>query len=325
MKKQLILSLTFAALAAPAMACGYDFFRIHDLDFLDDSHGFRITNDGLQQSVDGGRKWKDLRVDGEPKDKAFNYRTYTELDIAEGTLFLLSPPSHLGVAKLHISDDLGRDWETIELAKGMSPVHIDFVNSKHGFVQLSDNRLLVTDDGAQTWMEVAQAPKEMEVTQLTMADEKRGFALALLPRDSKYINLLLTTENGGRNWTVKELGSTDDGYYQLQGLADGNALLQNGRQVLLAMPGQEELKQMMPTTEGKTVSQALFRDAMTGVVSRYDNASGESEVLFTHDGGATFSLVPDFLMEYEFAWAFAPNSLKVISLQDFFLEVPATH
>lgn len=138
-------------------------------------------------SSDGGARWKKAEVNG------LQFGEITRVD--NKTL------SFLSWGQRHVSTDCGKTWVTSSTGNGR-PGRVSMINGKSGIMIGSEGWGAVTQNGGQTWDSV-KMNTQANLTCMVMPTPKRAFVGGMQ-------GTMLTTVDGGLNWTKEELPSKFD-------------------------------------------------------------------------------------------------------------------
>ncbi len=151
---------------------------------------FAIDGDNLWYSTDGGVTWSQLIM-----------RQFTDLACLSGSTFVISgiPPNddltYNSKTDLYSSDDEGSDWNPVipYLSSTMPPTFIERAgNDLLGYFGTTLER---SEDGGQTWTNIATSGVIPAKGSLAAIDENTYFAV------QNSDNSLLVTDDGGQTWT----------------------------------------------------------------------------------------------------------------------------
>ncbi|HEV2764692.1 MAG TPA: YCF48-related protein, partial [Pyrinomonadaceae bacterium] len=114
------------------------------------------------------------------------------------------------------TEDGGRTWARQAIAAGDAVNDIYFRDKEDGYV-LAGNRVLITDDGGHTWRESGKfLPSAFggalpELYSVRFTSKKRGWIVGSVSRrDTVVDSLILSTTDGGQNWTRQRVASRDE-------------------------------------------------------------------------------------------------------------------
>ena len=139
-------------------------FEFHRAQFIDENHGWAITDHALHRTTDGGKTWE--RLPQEP-----------EVD-ARFTAFFFVDESH--------------GW-LIAVKR--------ILTKRYGLGNSSV--IMVTDDGGRSWKLQASFPNEVDLSEIRFFNANEGLAVGaqVIDRRQPYEELLvLRTSNGGKEW-----------------------------------------------------------------------------------------------------------------------------
>lgn len=168
--------------------------------------------------------------------------------------------------------------------KGSGLAHVQFQDSLHGVAAASYERILVTDDGGESWRPAAnRGPGGGSLFDLQFIDAWNGWAAG---------SLIVRTEDGGETWRKLTRGTSENGYLSANAIhfldpwrgwlvSHGGALMRSDDGGVNWTPVALPLR----AGERPTLRDITFSDASHGWIV------GERGAIFhTEDGGATWAL-----------------------------------
>jgi len=180
---------------------GRHLFALH---FTDEKTGYAAGERGfLLKTNDGGRNWDELPTTG-----TLNWlygMTFT--DTNNGFAVGLNET-------LIKTTDGGKSWKKIEASPdrrfyGFKPIYRDICfNGSTGCIVGQNGTILISSDGGNTWEPSGtfysrEIREMMELRSVCFVDPQRGYAVGELG------NKIMTTEDGGRNWTFRNTESSE--------------------------------------------------------------------------------------------------------------------
>ncbi len=146
-----------AAAASPAVSPIQDDANLHDVQFVDELHGWAVGDHGvIWQTADGGRAWHLVAGPGECALRSISFLSDQVGWIAGGTT---TPYTRLGVGVLLATTDGGRTWT--EISQGRMPQlrFVRFFSSSTGILVGEatgefPTGVIITRDGGKTWKAV---------------------------------------------------------------------------------------------------------------------------------------------------------------------------
>jgi len=268
------------------LARGGTNFSLNRVQFRDSLHGCVVGYGGfVLVTDDGGGSWRPVRDGRSPGDGLFDVQF---IDDRNGWA--------IGSASIIRTEDGGETWRPLVYSTSengyLSGNVIHFVDEQVGWLAGHSGNLMRSGDGGRTWTRVALPFREGEhptLWDITFSDASHGWAVG--ERGS-----IFHTEDGGSTWALQE----------------------NGVPVVRSIPKGEAPRPREPIPELETepdrltVSAVQFVDSEHGFAVGYYADVGESVVLGTVDGGATWRVervVPGevlrslFMLDPEHAWA----------------------
>lgn len=180
---------------------GRHLFALH---FVDENTGYAAGERGfLLKTTDGGKHWKTLSTSG-----TLNWlygMTFT--DHNNGFAVGLNET----VIRTH---DGGESWTAVKAVAdkrfyGFSPIYRDIsINGNTGCIVGQNGTLLISSDGGESWEPSAtlytkEIRELMDLRYVRFTTPLRGYAVGELG------NKIMTTEDGGRNWTFRDTYSSE--------------------------------------------------------------------------------------------------------------------
>ncbi len=204
-------------LPSPAAAAGESISEIYAVSA---DEAWVVLDRHVQETSDGGARWTDVT----PPAVASGHLGHLVLDDAGHTwLTVADDARHVHLER---SDDMGRSWVEVGSFDGIGggvtwadPQHLWLVDSL-GFAAGSEGVALYSSrDGGATWTEVAVSNPNSSTSApgLPLACHKGPFSFASATVGWAGVDCaggapyLLTTEDGGRSWTARQLPVPDGG------------------------------------------------------------------------------------------------------------------
>jgi len=180
---------------------GRHLFALH---FTDRNTGYAAGERGfLIKTTDGGRNWNELPTTG-------------TLNWLYGMTFTDSQNGFaVGLNETVIrTSDGGKSWKKINASAdkrfyGFSPIYRDIsINGSAGCIVGQNGTIIISTDGGNTWKPSAtfysrEIRELMELRSVCFVSPQRGYAAGELG------NKIMTTEDGGLNWTLRNTGSSE--------------------------------------------------------------------------------------------------------------------
>ncbi|PKK84114.1 MAG: hypothetical protein CVT49_04780 [candidate division Zixibacteria bacterium HGW-Zixibacteria-1] len=162
--------------------------RLTAISFIDSLHGFIAGSNYSKTSIDvgfilstsdGGKTWDSLNVAG---------RKIRHIDISPEQLITVT-----GLRTVYLSDNMGKEWDTAEVASGKIPMAA-VIRGNYGILVGGSGLLALSSDRGKSW----------EITNV-LVDTATYFDILMLDSKRAYIvgtyGDILYTEDSGRNWT----------------------------------------------------------------------------------------------------------------------------
>lgn len=190
------------------------------IDFIDDNHGFILTNAHLLETFDFGESWTinsnylhasefdfsenlGVVVTGVPSYNKITFdsaKTWQNFNTPESGFHTAKVfESHkiylTNSSKLHITDDYGDNWLTYDLPFNQV-IQSHFINEQIGFICSGNGKIAKTVNGGESWDLIFT--DNINFLSMYFVNENLGFAYA----DN---HTLFKTINGGASWTTKTL------------------------------------------------------------------------------------------------------------------------
>lgn len=193
-------------------------YKIVDMDAND----YKIKNGILYISYDGENI---VEVPGDFSNGDDSYTKYNYQISKEKTVFFYKSK---GKQYLVYSNDMGKNWKTVEIGNNFTIQNIHFINSNIGFMlEFEDvamgtayGKIVKTTDGGKTWEDISYGIGEdgqkifKRGSQIKFISEKTGFLT--MPNASGDSCELYKTKDGGKNFSkVEILDSNIYDYYNL--------------------------------------------------------------------------------------------------------------
>ena len=280
---------------------------LQDVYFMDDQNGLVVGNGGLMlKTSDGGKTWEKVEVDmrppgagqrpggggGGPPGGGFGrggpaplYNIYFVdenvgyITGGRGTILKTSDGGKTWVRKMARSDTPGRGGRPGGIRANL--MGIQMINETTGFIAGSENTILKTTDGGETWVGSSERARVGEtrnnLENIWFVSSTTGWVIGSF-------GTLLHTTDGGENWDKRDPGF-DNNLFGIYFLDENTGWI----------CGQEGL--ILHTTDGGTtwnqqkaesfddLHDIIFVDAMVGWA-----VGGYNSILHTTDGGKTWAV-----------------------------------
>ena len=198
----------------------------------------------------------------------------------------------------------GDTWESSEAEFTHLPNGVYFASSDIGWVVCSRGRIYRTDDGGLTWAAQTSGTYRT-LSKVIFLNENEGWATGGWQDGSSY--LVLHTTNGGVSWEDQSFGNTcyscGDIFFTdpLNGWVCGYDNALDGHIHHTSDGGLNWVRQTIPDVGGQ-VSSLAFTDAETGwATSSSIYASPTGAILYTQDGGNTWTIQGYTNIDYNYA------------------------
>ena len=185
--------------------------------FINETHGWTMTDYSLYRTIDGGNKWE--RLSPAPGENA-RFMAFSFVDELHGWLAMLTQDfaEHYGVgnsSEIMITDDGGTSWKLQASFKDeVEIMDVSFLNVNDGFAVGSkglDNRpdrgelfVLGTSDGGRDWKDISAPAKAAFKNQWGVANDSGNYiqwtssSVLLLTRGGRVMN----TKDRGKTWNI---------------------------------------------------------------------------------------------------------------------------
>lgn len=172
---------------------------INDVYFVSKDNGFVLAGGSIFSTDDAGQTWREshkflatefqgatpelysLRFDG--KKRGWVVGSLTRGDRVVGSI-------------LAITKDGGASWELLHSPAQHELIHIDFVDSKHGWIVGADGTILRSEDAGDSWTKQESGTK-VTLFHVDFRNEKLGWAVG-------EAGTIVRTKDGGQTWAVAE-------------------------------------------------------------------------------------------------------------------------
>ncbi len=261
-------------------------FSLHRVQFTDTLHGSVAGDGGLVlRTDDGGQIWREVYRGRGSGDDLF------DLQLLKGRFGWA-----VGPASIVTTLDGGQSWGAQLYSTSengyLSPTAVHFIDDKHGWLTCRAGQLMRSQDGGNTWSPASLPPDSGDrptLWDVTFSDSANGWVVGEQ-------GSIFRTHDGGASWTKQ----------------------QNGVPIVRVIPrgGSARPREVVPQLETEpdrlTLTAVRFADPIHGWAVGYYADVGESVVLSTGDGGATWRtertepseyLRSLFVLDVRHAWA----------------------
>lgn len=166
--------------------------RFTKVAFAEDGIGIIIGFGGtIRRSTDYGETWQPVTWETPDNHSPLHLHS---IDYVTPDLFFIAGENGIVLR----SADKGQSWESIAPDSSMQWNCIDFVDSLHGFVVGGIDRIIYTDDGAQTWHE-RPIGIEQGLNAVYTLDDMAAIVVGTHPRTTTF-NPVFKTTDAGKTW-----------------------------------------------------------------------------------------------------------------------------
>ncbi|MCG9134855.1 hypothetical protein J5I95_24620 [Candidatus Poribacteria bacterium] len=274
---------------------------LQDVHFMDNQNGLVVGDGGLMLTTsDGGTTWEKMEVDMRPPGagqrpggppggfgRGGPAPLYNIYFVDENVGFIIG-----GRATILKTEDGGKTWSR-KMAMSDTPgrggnprplranlMGIQMINETTGFIAGSENTILKTTDGGESWVGSSERARVGETRNnlegLWFVSETTGWIIGSF-------GTLLQTTDGGTNWTKQDPGFDNNlfGIY----FVDENTGWISGQEGLILHTSDGGANWTQQKTESiDDLHDITFVDAMVGWA-----VGGYNTILHTSDGGKTWT------------------------------------
>ena len=274
---------------------------LQDVHFMDNQNGLVVGDGGLMLTTsDGGTTWEKMEVDMRPPGagqrpggppggfgRGGPAPLYNIYFVDENVGFIIG-----GRATILKTEDGGKTWSR-KMAMSDTPgrggnprplranlMGIQMINETTGFIAGSENTILKTTDGGESWVGSSERARVGETRNnlegLWFVSETTGWIIGSF-------GTLLQTTDGGTNWTKQDPGFDNNlfGIY----FVDENTGWISGQEGLILHTSDGGANWTQQKTESiDDLHDIIFVDAMVGWA-----VGGYNTILHTSDGGKTWA------------------------------------
>ena len=174
--------------------------NINEIYFRNDDNGYVVAGKKFFVTKDGGLSWKELIIhrSADFRDGTPEFLSVRFADKKRGVVVgsVLNKSDRVIDSLIMATDDGGETWSRVVVPFKDELYHLDFVNSKRGWIVGDAGMIMRTEDGGMTW-QVQKSGTKKALYNVDFRDSNDGFAVG-------GGGMILRTENGGETWeTVK--------------------------------------------------------------------------------------------------------------------------
>ena len=284
--------------------------RLQDVYFMDNERGLVVGDNGLiLVTTDGGNIWGKIEVDmrppgagqrpggrpgggGGPPAGMFGggggaplYNIYFVdenvgyITGGRATILKTEDGGKTWTRKTAMSDTPGRDGRPGRLRANL--MGIQMISETIGFIAGSENTILKTTDGGETWVGSSERARVGEtrnnLENIWFVSPTMGWVIGSF-------GTLLHTTDGGETWEKRNLASVDDNLFGIHFVDENTGwICGQGGLILHTADGGATWNQQK-TDSYDDLHDIIFVDAMVGWV-----VGGYNTILHTTDGGKTWN------------------------------------
>ena len=283
--------------------------RLQDVYFMDTQRGLVVGDNGLiLVTTDGGKIWGKIEVDMRPPGAGQNqgrrpgagggppggfgggggaplYNIYFVdenvgfITGGRATILKTEDGGKTWARKTAMSDTPGRDGRPGRLRANL--MGIQMISETTGFIAGSENTILKTTDGGETWIGSSERARVGETRNnlegIWFVSPTTGWLIGSF-------GTLMRTTDGGETWEKRNLASVDDNLFGIHFLDENTGwICGQGGLILHTTDGGETWNQQK-TESYDDLHDIIFVDAMVGWT-----VGGYNTILHTTDGGKTWN------------------------------------
>lgn len=192
--------------------------NINEIYFRNDDDGYLVAGKNLFVTDDKGRSWREIVIfrreefsGGTPEFLSVRFA-----DKKRGVIVgsVLNSVGQVIDSLVMRTADGGQTWQRVLVPFKRELFHLDFVDSKRGWIVGDQGMILASTDGGSTW-QVQQTPTDEALFNVDFRDKKNGFAVGSN-------GIILRTETGGENWLKIETNFPAANYLRVDFASDKN-------------------------------------------------------------------------------------------------------
>jgi len=274
---------------------------LHDVHFMDNQNGLVVGDNGLMLvTTDGGTTWEKMEVDMRPPGAGQRqggppggfgrggpaplYNIYfVDKNVGfiiggRGTILKTADGGKTWARKRAMSDTPGRDGNSRPLRSNL--MGIQMINETTGFIAGTENTILKTTDGGETWIGRSERARVGEtrnnLEDIRFVSPTTGWIVG------SFGTLLLTT-NGGKTWDKQDPGF-DNNLFGVHFLDENTGWICGQEGLILHTTDGGTTWNQQQTDSYDNLQDIIFVDAMVGWT-----VGGYNTILHTTDGGKTWN------------------------------------
>ena len=276
---------------------------LQDVYFMDNQNGLVVGNGGLMLvTADGGKTWEKMEVDMRPPGAGqrpgggpppgfgrggpapfYNIYFVDEnvgyITGGRGTILKTEDGGKTWARKRAMSDTPGRDGNPRPLRANL--MGIQMLNETTGFIAGSENTILKTTDGGETWVGSSQRARVGEtrnnLENIWFVSPTTGWIIGSF-------GTLLHTTDGGGNWEKRDPGF-DNNLFGIYFLDENTGWICGQEGLILHTADGGTTWNQQKTESFDDLHDIIFVDAMIGWA-----VGGYNSILHTTDGGKTWAV-----------------------------------
>ncbi|MDE0326511.1 MAG: YCF48-related protein [Candidatus Poribacteria bacterium] len=278
---------------------------LQDVYFMDNQNGLVVGNGGLMlKTSDGGKTWEKIEVDMRPPGAGqrpgggggppagfgrggpaplYNIYFINEnvgyITGGRGTILKTEDGGKTWARKMARSDTPGRGGRPGGIRANL--MGIQMINETTGFIAGSENTILKTTDGGETWIGSSERARVGEtrnnLENILFVSPTTGWVIGSF-------GTLLHTTDGGKNWEKRDPGF-DNNLFGIHFLDENTGWICGQEGLILHTTDGGATWNQQKTESYDDLHDIIFVDAMVGWA-----VGGYNSVLHTTDGGQTWTV-----------------------------------
>ena len=279
---------------------------LQDVYFMDNQNGLVVGNGGLMlKTSDGGKTWEKVEVDMRPPGAGqrpggggggppagfgrggpaplYNIYFINEnvgyITGGRGTILKTEDGGKTWARKMARSDTPGRGGRPGGIRANL--MGIQMINETTGFIAGSENTILKTTDGGETWIGSSERARVGEtrnnLENILFVSPTTGWVIGSF-------GTLLHTTDGGENWEKRDPGF-DNNLFGIHFLDENTGWICGQEGLILHTTDGGATWNQQKTESYDDLHDIIFVDAMVGWA-----VGGYNSVLHTTDGGQTWTV-----------------------------------